>query len=141
MVRHHDSEISHLDPTTIGAATQTLNAMKEMAVSIVYAALLTDDGFEIVHLQGSTTNGDRFASISSSIQALGDAVARELRIGSSEYIIIASDLGHVIQLRVDSSDIVLVALFDTGETLGKALSITRLSARHMSELLARARKP
>lgn len=112
--------------------------MSEMCSSLVYAALVTDDGFEIVDFAGAQTDGGRFASMSSSIQALSDAVTRELRIGASQYVIIASVLGHVIQLRVPGHQIVLAALFDDHETLGKALSVARLTARRMSEVLEHA---
>lgn len=127
---------SHLNPEHIDAGNRTLAEMQDLATSLTFAALLTDDGFEIVHLNGSTTDGGRFASMSSSVQALSDAVAHELKIGTNEYVIIASELGHVIQLRVQGHPIVLAALFDTHETLGKGLSIARLAARRMAELIA-----
>ena len=112
--------------------------MSDLCSSLVYAALLTDDGFEIVHLAGSGVSNGRFASMASSIQALSEAVARELAIGASEYVIIAANGGYVIQLRVPGQPIVLGALFGNEETLGKALSISRLSAEKMSGHFAAA---
>ena len=127
---------SHLNPVHIEAGNRTLAEMQDLASSLTFASLLTDDGFEIVHLNGTHADGGRFASMSSSVQALSDAVAHELKIGTNEYVIIASELGHVIQLRVQGHPIVLAALFDTHETLGKGLSIARIAARRMSELIA-----
>ncbi|QYH34809.1 roadblock/LC7 domain-containing protein [Salinibacterium sp. M195] len=127
---------SHLNAVHIEAGNRTLTEMHELASSLTFAAMLTDDGFEIVHLNGANTDGGRFASMSSSVQALSDAVAHELKIGTNQYVIIASEFGHVIQLRVQGHPIVLAASFDTNETLGKGLSIARLAARRMAELIA-----
>jgi uncharacterized protein len=127
---------AHLDAAVVEHGRGILAQMRDVCTSLVYAALLTDDGFEIVHLSRSTTDGNRFASMASSMQALSEAVARELAMGSGQFTIIASDTGHVVQLRVPGHSIVLSALFDDDETLGKALSISRASAERMSALLA-----
>lgn len=123
---------AHQDPQTIARAQETLRWMKDVCPSLRYAALLTDDGFEVASLSGGVSDGSRMASMSSSVQALSDAVARELRIGLADYVVIASSEGHVIQRRVPGQPIVLAALFDTYETLGKGLSITRGGAERMS---------
>jgi len=128
----------HRDPAAIEHGAAILADMKSVCRSLVYAALLTDDGFEVVRLTSTTTDGGRFASMASSMQALGDAVARELSLGTSQYIIIASPTGYVVQLRVPDHPIVLSALFDDDETVGKALAITRSSAAKMSAFLAKA---
>jgi predicted regulator of Ras-like GTPase activity (Roadblock/LC7/MglB family) len=122
----------HRDEALIAQARRVLDEMNELSLSLRYAALLTDDGFEIVHLAGIRTSDGRFASMASSIQALSEAVARELSIGKSGYVIIAADDGYVIQQRVPGQTIVLGALFGNEETLGKALSISRLSAEKMA---------
>jgi predicted regulator of Ras-like GTPase activity (Roadblock/LC7/MglB family) len=74
--------------------------------------------------------------MASSMQALGDAVTNELSIGDSEYIIIASGKGHVVQLRVPGHELVLSALFDNDATVGHALAVTRSFAQKMADLLA-----
>ena len=126
------STAAHQDPRIIDRATQTLAWMKDVCPSLRYAALLTDDGFEVASLSGGVSDGSRMASMSSSVQALSDAVARELRIGLADYVVIASSQGHVIQRRVPDHPIVIAALFDTYETLGKALSIARSGAERMA---------
>jgi len=130
---------AHKDQAIIDNAATVLNEMRALCKSLVYAALLTDDGFEVVSLPSyHQTDGSRMASMASSMQALSDAVARELKMGSSEYIIIATQTGYVLQLRVPSQSLVLSALFGDDETLGKALSISRLSAQKMSALMTPA---
>ena len=124
----------HGDPAAIAAGERVLADLRDVCPSLVYAMLVTDDGFEIVRVPAAS-DGGRFASMASSMQALGDAVARELAIGSSDYLVIASPTGHVIQRRVPGHPIVLSALFDDDETLGKGLSVSRAAAEKLSALL------
>jgi uncharacterized protein len=124
----------HTKPAVVKAALALLNDMKDAASSLIYAALLTDDGFDVARLPGQT-DGARFAGMASSMQALGDAVAHELKIGTGEYIIIASGKGYVVQLRVPGQELVLSALFDNDSTVGNALAITRSFAQKMSDLI------
>ncbi|TPW72288.1 roadblock/LC7 domain-containing protein [Schumannella sp. 10F1B-5-1] len=131
----------HQDPAAIEEGRAALAGMGEISPSMVYAALLTDDGFEIVHVTRIQTDATRFASMSSSIQALSDAVGHELRIGASDYVIIGSAQGHVIQMRVPGRPVVLAALFQSHETLGKALSTTRVTAERISHRFAASSVP
>lgn len=126
---------AHRDETVIAFGAEVLAHVKDTCSSLVYAALLTDDGFEVVSLPSPRVAGSRMASMASSMQALGDAVARELQLGTSEYIIIATEGGYVIQLRVPNQTLVMSAMFSNSETLGKALSISRQSASRLSALL------
>ena len=121
----------HTKPAVVKAATTLLEEMKDVASSLTYAAFLTDDGFDVARLPGQT-DGARFAGMASSMQALGDAVAHELKIGNGEYIIIASAKGYVVQLRVPGHPLVLSALFDNDATVGNALAITRSVAQKMA---------
>ena len=128
----------HKDEAVIADGREVLEELNSLSGSLRYAALLTDDGFEIVHFAGYGATDGRFASMASSIQALSEAVARELLIGTGKYVILAADDGYVIQMRVPGQKIVLGALFGNEETLGKALSITRLSVDKMSSRLTPA---
>jgi predicted regulator of Ras-like GTPase activity (Roadblock/LC7/MglB family) len=127
---------AHKDPEVIDFGVEVLEEMRDLCKSLDYASLLTDDGFEVVSVPSERTQGSRIASMASSMQALSDAVSRELKLGSSEYIIIASQSGYVIQLRVPGQTLVLSTKFNDSETLGKALSISRQSANKLSTLLA-----
>ena len=124
----------HTKPAVVKAASTLLAEMKDVASSLTYAALLTDDGFDVARLPGET-DGARFAGMASSMQALGDAVAHELKIGTGEYIIIASGKGYVVQLRVPGQELVLSALFDNDATIGSALAVARSYAQKMADLL------
>jgi predicted regulator of Ras-like GTPase activity (Roadblock/LC7/MglB family) len=128
------SKAAHANPEIVKAAEAILEEMKSVASSLDYAALLTDDGFDVARLPGET-DGARFASMASSMQALGDAVTHELRIGDSEYIIIASGKGYVVQLRVPGHSMVLSALFDSAATIGSSLGVARSYGKRMSDML------
>jgi uncharacterized protein len=121
-------------PAVVKAATELLNDMKTAASSLEYAALLTDDGFDVARYPVKA-DGSRFAGMASSMQALSEAVAHELKIGDSEYLIIASGKGHVVQLRVPGQELVISALFDNDATVGHALAVTRTFAEKMAGLL------
>jgi predicted regulator of Ras-like GTPase activity (Roadblock/LC7/MglB family) len=124
----------HSNPAVVEAASALLLEMEDASSSLTYAALLTDDGFDVARLPGEI-DGARFAGMASSMQALGDAVTHELKIGDSEYLIIASANGYVVQLRVPGQELVLSALFDNDATVGNALAISRSFARKMADLL------
>ena len=130
------SKAAHANPEVVAAASTLLAEMKSVTGSLDYAALLTDDGFDVARLPGHQTDGARFASMASSMQALGDAVVHELRIGSSEYLIIAAAKGYVVQLRVPGHPMVLSALFDNDATIGSSLGIARSYGKKMADLLS-----
>ena len=115
----------HRELRAIEIGDAALAEMRELAPSLVFAMIVTDDGFELAHAPQNTIDGGRFGSMTSSVQALSEAVTRELHIGSSGYVVIAAENGHVLQLRVPGHPLILAALFDNHETLGKALSISR----------------
>lgn len=122
------------DPVTIEHAHAALRELRDSCASLVYAALVTDDGFEIARQPNAEHHDDRLASMSSSVQALADAVSRELAMGDSEFVILAAEGGHIIQRRVPEHPMVLAAVFDHHETLGKALSISRLTTERLRGL-------
>ncbi len=124
----------HKDPDVVRLGTAALREMTELSSSLRHATVLTDDGFEVVGVPAHAADG-RLASMASSIQALTEGVANELAIGPSSYVIIASETGHVIQLRIPGQQLVLAALFDGDETLGKALSTARIAAEKFAAAL------
>lgn len=125
----------HTKPAVVKSTTALLEQMKAATSSLVYAALLTDDGFDVARFPDKT-DGARFAGMASSMQALGDAVTHELKLGDSEYIIIASGKGYVVQLRVPGQQLVLSAQFDSDASIGHSLAVARTFAQKTSDLLA-----
>jgi len=132
----------HRDAATAARTQAALGAMNDVAPSLVEAIVLTDDGFEVARHRardaggaGGAANGS-FAGMASSIQALSEAVGEELGIGTSQHVMIAAPGGHVVQLRIPGRPLVLAALFDTDETLGKALAASRRCAERIGADLA-----
>ncbi len=123
----------HKDPLIIELATTALHDLTDLVPSVRCATILTEDGFEVDGVPAD--EDDRLSTMASSIQALTEAVARELTIGAAHYVIIAADGGHVIQLRVPGQQLVLAAVFDLDETLGKALAACRIAAEKFAMAL------
>ena len=121
----------HKDPKVIAHAKLVLKGISSSCPSLKFATILTDDGFEVS--QFSVDAGHpRIASMASSMQALGDAIVRDLKIGTNDYIIVAAKDGYVIQLRVPDLPLVIASYFHSGETVGKALSVSRSAATKMA---------
>ncbi len=125
----------HRDETVISRSGEGLIKLYEACRSLAYATVATDDGFVVTNILEGRVQASSMAGMASSMQALGDAVSRELEIGETEYIIIASDRGYVIQLRIPGQPLVLSAVFDSAETVGKALAASRASAIDISTML------
>jgi predicted regulator of Ras-like GTPase activity (Roadblock/LC7/MglB family) len=126
----------HHEPAVIDACATVIRELRELAPSLVFASVITDDGFEVAHGPNDAFDSGRLASMTSSVQALGDAVARELAMGANEYVVMALAGGHLLQLRVPEQPLILAALFDNHELLGKGLSVSRRSVERLGALLA-----
>ncbi|MGV8852250.1 MAG: roadblock/LC7 domain-containing protein [Rhodoglobus sp.] len=126
---------THLDEKYISRGELALTGLKELAPSLRFATFLTEDGFSVVSIEGSALDSNRFASMASSTQALADAVARELTLGDTEFVIVAAEQGHVIQVRVEGHPLVLAALFTDKESIGKSLAAARRTARRLTVFL------
>ncbi|MGV8912990.1 MAG: roadblock/LC7 domain-containing protein [Rhodoglobus sp.] len=126
---------THLDEKFISRGELALTGLKDLAPSLRFATFLTEDGFSVVSIEGSALDSNRFASMASSTQALADAVARELTLGDTEFVIVAAEQGHVIQVRVEGHPLVLAALFTDKESIGKSLAAARRTARRLTVFL------
>ncbi len=114
----------HRDPRIIDAAVAALAQLRERASTSV-GLMLTDDGFEIARNPGAESADMRLASMSSSLQALSEAIARELDLGQTRFALVDAAEGHVLLMRVPDREIVLAVVFDERNTLGIVLSATR----------------
>lgn len=123
----------HKDPFVIGLATIALHDLTDVTPYVRYATILTEDGFEVDGVPAYEE--DKLSSMASSMQGLSEAVARELTIGRAHYVIIATEGGHVIQMRVPGQQLVLAAVFELDETLGKALTACRDAAQKFASAL------
>lgn len=123
----------HKDESVIALATTALHDITDASQWVLYATVLTEDGFEVDGVPAY--EDDRLGSMASSIQALCEAVARELALGNTHYVIVAAEAGHVIQLRVPGHALVLATVFGIEEPLGTALSIIRTATQRLVSAL------
>ncbi|MCW4386214.1 roadblock/LC7 domain-containing protein [Salinibacterium sp. SYSU T00001] len=122
----------HRDPHTVDIAHRALAVLGELSPSLGIAVVLTDDGFEVARHPRRDSADQRLASMASSLQALSEAIVRELRLGAPGYVIIEATEGHVLLRRVPGRQMVLAAVFDSDESVGKAISVSRKVAEDFS---------
>lgn len=136
----------HRDPVVIDAAQECLEQMRASMPSLIGAMLLTDDGFEIartpakprtaVDVPETETTSRRLASLASSMQALSDAIVRELRIGDQRLSLIETERGRIVFRRIPEHPIVLAAMMHDDTTLGQGMSGTARLVKNLAAALA-----
>jgi uncharacterized protein len=117
------------------ACTDSLQFLSKDCASLKLAVVVSDDGFDVASVLVEKTAGDRLASMTSSMQALGDAVMREVKMGDCDHLMIESATGHVIQRRVPGHPLVICAVFDQRETVGRCLYFTQECANQITARL------
>lgn len=121
----------HRDPFVADAAAGALDELRTALPSLLGAMLLTDDGFEIARTPAAareataaSASGNRLASLASSMQALTEAISRELTLGDARLSLIDTEHGRVLFRRVPERPIVLAAMMRDDATLGQGISST-----------------
>ena len=79
-------------------ALSTLERLVASNSAIQLAVLTTSDGHEIAACPERPLISQRIAAMSSSLQALSDAIVRESSLGSGRNLIIESDAGLIVIL-------------------------------------------
>lgn len=100
----------HRDPVVVGAVEDALARLQRRCPAVAIAVVLTDDGFEIARTAQSSEGAGRLASMASSLQALGEAIARELTLGAPRHLLIDAAEGAVLLRRVEGHPFALVAV-------------------------------
>lgn len=114
------------DPQVANLAVAYLDALGQGNPAIAFAVLTSEDGFEIAAYRGAETSR-RIAAMSSSLQALSEAIAREAALGSSNSLIIEADGGTILVLGIAATSprLSLAVVAKKGETLGTLLWAAR----------------
>jgi len=103
---------AHRDPSVVAATERALDELSARCPTLVVAVLLTDDGFEVSRTAGERENDDhRLASMGSTLQALGEAVARELRLGEASHVVVSGARGSMLVRRVGALPFALIGVF------------------------------
>lgn len=111
----------HRSAQTRTCCSEALVLLEKQCSSLKLAVVVSDDGFEVASHGIYDQQGNRLASMASSMQALGDAAAREMKLSPCEYLLIDTSDGHLLQRRIQGFPLVLCAVFDHRETVGRSL--------------------
>lgn len=127
---------AHRDPATIAAVERGLDELSARCSMLIVAIVLTDDGFEVARSAGEPDPRDqRLASMGSTLQALGEAVARELKLGETGHVAVAGARGSMIVRRIGELPFVLVAVF--GAAREDDVRVSQEIATQLTAALAR----
>jgi uncharacterized protein len=115
------------DPAVVRAAMSHLESFATSNAGVLLTVLTTSDGFEVAAYPADSATAARIAAMSSSIQALSEALAREAGLSANRSLILETDTGTVVVLGLaDTSPKMSLAVIATGsELLGKLLWATR----------------
>jgi uncharacterized protein len=114
-------------PERVTAARRHLQEFVDSNSEVTLAVLTSSDGFEIAAHPRGLPVAKRIAAMSSSLQALSEAIVREAGLGHSRNLIIESDGGTVVILGIaNTTSRLSLAVMATGnEILGRLLWASR----------------
>jgi predicted regulator of Ras-like GTPase activity (Roadblock/LC7/MglB family) len=128
-----------MSPDAVLRATcqEEIEALVGQTRGIESASVVSGDGFEIASVLRHGIAGDKLAAMASSLLALSEAVVQELRMNACRNVIIESDAGSVVTLRVPDSarELLISVLCSDAASLGSVLFAARGSARTLGERL------
>jgi uncharacterized protein len=115
------------DPAVVRAATLQLESFANANAGVLLTVLTTSDGFEVAAYPADSATAARIAAMSSSIQALSEALTREAGLSANRSLILETDTGTVVVVGLaETSPKMSLAVVATGsELLGKLLWATR----------------
>lgn len=130
------TELTDLDNFIFQRAVDSMTEHCEVLDAVVVATL---DGRMLATQQRGTYPVERAAVMGSSLMALGDAIASELKLGSCEVIISENKEGIVVFNHINE-DLALVSLTQSKSGLGTLLSWAKKTAEETASALRAARK-
>jgi predicted regulator of Ras-like GTPase activity (Roadblock/LC7/MglB family) len=101
----------HRDPVVVEASEHAIAELAERCSTLEAAAVTTDDGFRVAGIHRAAGDENRLASMTSTTQALGEAIIRELALGDASHVAVAGTRGALLVRRIGTHPLVLVAVF------------------------------
>ncbi|MFT4030064.1 MAG: roadblock/LC7 domain-containing protein [Protaetiibacter sp.] len=95
----------------IRIAEAAIARLAERSAGLEAAAFVTDDGFRVASLNRGSADENRLSSMTSTTQALGEAIIRELALGDASHVAVSGTRGALLVRRVGRLPYVLVAVF------------------------------
>ena len=106
------------DPAVVRDATLHLESFAKSNAGVLLTVLTTSDGFEVAAHPADSATAARIAAMSSSIQALSEALAREAGLSANRSLILETDTGTVVVLGLaGTSPKMSLAVVATGSEL------------------------
>ncbi len=101
------------------------------------AAIVTGDGFDVASVLRTGLSAEKLAAMSSSQLALSEAMASEMGMQRCQYVIVDTETGVVLTLRIPTRahDLLMCVLCGDGVSLGSVLYAARDSARALARRL------
>jgi len=117
----------HFPPQLVAVAQGSLQEFVDANSAVQLAVLTSGDGFEVAAHPRGLPAAQRLAAMSSSLQALSEAIVREAGLGRARNLIIESDSGTIVVLGIatPSSRLSLAVVASGNEILGRLLWASR----------------
>ena len=114
-------------PSRAARLTQRLDALRALSPELEAVALISVEGVIIASSIAADLEGERLASMSAAMLALGERIAGDLGRGALEQVFIKGQNGFVLLLALDQGAL-LTALASEEAKLGLALFDMRAAA-------------
>ena len=123
--------------SVIAAAGRQLEEFTHANDGVKLAVLTSSDGFEIASMPAGGSATARIAAMSSSIQALSQALAQEAGLAGNRSLIIETDNGTLLLLGLEqgASGVALAVVASGKELLGKLLWASRALCKTLERTL------
>jgi predicted regulator of Ras-like GTPase activity (Roadblock/LC7/MglB family) len=114
-------------PDVVAAAHRQLEEFVAANTEVTLAVLTSGDGFEIAAHPRDLPMAQRIAAMSSSLQALSEAIVREAGLNKSRNLIIETDGGTIVVLGIANTTprLSLAVVASGNEILGRLLWASR----------------
>ena len=119
------TELKRLE-TFSDAALRHLEAFVAANTSVAFAVLTTSDGFEVASYPSRPVT-QKIAAMSSSLQALSEAITREAGLVNASNLVIEAETGTIVVLGLPGTTprMSLAVVSNNSETLGRVLWAAR----------------
>lgn len=111
----------HKDRKLKERCSAELKGLSSRCKSMKIGAIVTSDGFVVSTHGDLSDQGNRLGSMTSSMQALAEAVHDELDLGENKHLAFAADKGNIVMQKIGKYPLVMTVTFDDRETLGHAI--------------------
>ena len=125
----------HIDPFLQTHAQRVATELLAEIAGARAVVIATEDGFSIAHALAEPLDTGRIAAMTSSIAAIGQAIAQETALGTPNCLVVDASGGFLIMRRVQCQGVALVvnALTHRDVLLGMAMHNVANAARHLEQ--------